>query len=104
MRPTMLQTGVIGARRQSWRVKMKIGNRRVVLAWCALRVGYRATSLGHRSAWAAASSSSAAAVNVSAPTSTVITGLALRLWYQPGWAGDPPLEATTANLPPPNGK
>ncbi len=44
MRPAMLQTAVIRARRQSWRVKMKTGNRRVVLAWCALRVGYLATS------------------------------------------------------------
>ena len=37
--PAMLQTAVIGPRRQSWRVKMRTGNWRVVLAWCALRVG-----------------------------------------------------------------
>jgi hypothetical protein len=38
-------------------------------------------------------------VNVWAPTSTVILGLALRLWYQAGWIGDPPLEATIAKRP-----
>jgi hypothetical protein len=37
-------------------------------------------------------------VNVWIPTSTVILGWALRLKYQPGWAGDPPLAAQTANL------
>jgi len=34
-------------------------------------------------------------VNVSAPTSIVMLGWALRLWYQAGCWGDPPLEAAT---------
>lgn len=34
----------------------------------------------------------------------VITGLALRLWYQAGWDGDPPLEATTAKRSPLTGR
>jgi hypothetical protein len=60
--------------------------------------------LGHSSARAASSSSSASTVNVWSATSTVIRGLALRLWYQAGWAGDPPLEATIAKRPSPPGE
>src|ERR1700704_1211120 len=45
------------------------------------------------------SASCARASNVSvpffAPTSTLATGFALRLWYHPGWSGAPPFDATT---------
>src|SRR5260370_31939392 len=34
-------------------------------------------------------------VPVSAPTSTLATGFALRLRYHPGWSGAPPFDATT---------
>src|SRR6266702_527586 len=64
---------------QSWGVSMNNGNCRVVLAWCSPRVGYSATSFGHSSARAAPASSSARTVNVWAPTSMVVLGLALRL-------------------------
>jgi hypothetical protein len=76
------QTWAIGlavAAAQSWRVSMNTGNCRVVLAWCSPRVGYSATSFGHSWARAEPASSSARIVNVWAPTSTVIWGLALRL-------------------------
>src|SRR5260370_53728 len=71
--------GLAVAAVQSWRVSMNTGNCRVVLAWCSPRVGYSATSFGHSSARAAPASSSARTVNVWAPTSTVILGVALRL-------------------------
>src|SRR6476660_1157314 len=64
---------------QSWRVSRSTGNCRVVLAWCSPRVGYSATSFGHISARAPTANSSARTVNVWAPTSTVILGLALTL-------------------------
>ena len=80
---------------------MNTGICRVVLAWYSPIEGYCATSFGHRLARAVPSSSSASTVNVWVPTSTLILGLALRLWYQSGWAGDPPLEATIAKRPSP---
>src|SRR5579862_1584957 len=85
----------------TWRVSMNTGICRVVLAWNSPTEGYAATSFGHSPARAAPSSSSASTVNVWAPTSTVVLGLALRLWYQSGWAGDPPLEATITKRPSP---
>src|SRR5215470_6213993 len=79
---------------------MNTGNCRVVLAWAASSwPGNSATSLGHSLARAAPCSSSARTVNAWAPTSTVIVGWALRLWYQFGWVGDPPLAAQIANRP-----
>src|SRR6516165_11171871 len=97
--PQRREAGGVAAA-QSWRVSMNTGNCRVVLAWCSARVGYSATSFGHSSARAAPASSSARTVNVWAPTSTVIFGWALMLWYQFGWVGDPPLEATITKRPP----
>ena len=38
-------------------------------------------------------------VQVSVPISTVVVGLARRLWYQAGWVGAPKLDATTATAP-----
>ena len=80
---------------------MNTGICRAVLAWNSPRLGAHATSLGHSSARAVLSSSSAGTVNVWVSTSTVILGLALRLRYQSGWAGDPPLEPTIAKRPSP---
>jgi hypothetical protein len=71
----------------------------VVLACCSPTVGDSATSLGHSSARAVPSNSSATAVSVWIPTSTLIVGLALRLYYQSGWLGDPPSAATIARRP-----
>src|ERR1019366_10779813 len=62
--------------------------------------GHSATSFGHSSARAVPSSSCARTVNVWGPASTAILGLALRLTYQIGWVGDPPLAAQIANRPP----
>src|SRR5690349_7444227 len=84
---------------QSRGVSMNTGICRLVLAWNAPRDGASVISLGHTPARAVSSSSSASTVNVLAPASTVILGLAVRLWYQSGWVGDPPLEAAIAKRP-----
>ena len=60
---------------RSWQISMNTGICRAVLAWNSLRLGAHATSLGHSSARAVSSSSSASTVNVWVPTSTVILGL-----------------------------
>ena len=64
---------------QSRRVSMNTGICRVVLAWNSPTAGASATSFGHSPARAGPSSSSATTVNVWAPTSALILGLALRL-------------------------
>src|SRR5258708_14400598 len=86
---------------------MSTGNCRVVLAWAAPRsgdpatgFGHSATGFGHSSARAVSSSSSAVTVNVWVSASAVIVGGALRLWYQLGGVGDPPLAAQIAHRPP----
>src|SRR5258708_15589724 len=64
---------------QSSRVSMNTWLCRAVLAWNSPTEGASATSFGHRPARAGSSSSSATTVNVWAPTSALILGLALRL-------------------------
>ena len=76
----------------------------VVLAWIRPRSGASTTRRGHSPARAVSSSSCATTVNVWAPTSTVIRGWALRLEYQAGWVGDPPLAAQIAKRPSPWGE
>jgi hypothetical protein len=58
---------------------MNTGICRVVLVWNSPTAGASATNFGPSSARAVSSSSSASTVNVWAPTSTLILGLALRL-------------------------
>jgi hypothetical protein len=62
---------------------------RSVLAANSARSGDSWTSLDQSSARAGPACSSAVAVNLRMPSSTVIAGLALRLWYQAGCLGDP---------------
>ena len=69
---------------------------RAVLAANVARSGNRATSLDQSSTRAGPACSSAVAWNRSVPSSTVIAGWALRLWYQAGCCGDPPFEAAIA--------
>src|SRR6266851_1661990 len=61
--------------------------------------GATATRSAYRRFRSSPSASCARTSNVSmpffAPTSTLATGFALRLWYHPGWSGAPPFDATT---------
>jgi hypothetical protein len=81
-------------RRQAVLVRASSGMVRSVLRWYSAKPGIRSVTMAHSVSRSSPVSSVTSTGNVSVPTSTVIFGLALRLWYQAGCSGAPPFDAT----------
>jgi hypothetical protein len=78
---------------------MRTGIVREVRSWNSPAAGESATILDHTNERSSPSISLATTWNVSAPTSTMTFGFALRLWYHAGCPGDPPFEAMMTSRP-----